>query len=147
MKKFDFHMHTNYSRCSNLDPGVLVERALKKGLNSVCVTDHDTTRGAVEARNYQEKHNLPIKVELGIEPTTNLGEVLINLLSPEECGLFEKKLKYENGVCSFPVLHEIIMYLREQKSNILVGGNHLFSLERLFLILAFVRPIILAIHL
>ena len=54
--KADLHTHTKYSGMSKLrfirfpdavsDPVEVVRAAEKKGLDVVCVTDHDTIRGA-----------------------------------------------------------------------------------------------------
>ena len=43
--KIDFHLHTRASFDCDSDPVQIVNWALKKGLNGLAVTDHDTTSG------------------------------------------------------------------------------------------------------
>ena len=127
--KFNLHMHTTHSPCSDMDPKDLVERAVKKKLEVICIADHNTTNGAREAWEYQQKHALPIIIEFGYEATTDFGEVLLNFLSHEECDILDnrKKLKYDEGVCKFPTLYEIINYFKSKNSRILDAGNHMFQ--------------------
>ena len=124
---FDLHMHTDYSPCSRMDPEDLVERAVKKGLDVICITDHNHIGGAVDAWNYQQKHKLPITIEIGYEATTNMGEVLLNFLSSEEAEMLMNRetLRYSDGCCNFNVLYEIVDYNKSNGSGMLVGGNHI----------------------
>lgn len=56
---YDLHVHTNqYSRCSNMDPVMMVDRAIEIGLDGVCITDHDQLwpeDRLEELRNYAGK--------------------------------------------------------------------------------------------
>ena len=40
--KFDLHVHTTYSSCSNLGIDDILKNARDKGLDGVCITDHNT---------------------------------------------------------------------------------------------------------
>jgi predicted metal-dependent phosphoesterase TrpH len=40
--RFDLHVHTNLSPCSRLLPAEILSNAKSKGLNGVCITDHNT---------------------------------------------------------------------------------------------------------
>jgi predicted metal-dependent phosphoesterase TrpH len=40
--KFDLHVHTNLSSCSSLTPEEILQHAKLRGLDGVCVTDHNT---------------------------------------------------------------------------------------------------------
>ena len=40
--KFDIHVHTTLSPCSHLTVDDILSRAKDKGLDGVCITDHDT---------------------------------------------------------------------------------------------------------
>ena len=42
--KFDMHVHTHYSHCSNLDPAKLPGYAKEAGLSGFAVTDHNTVK-------------------------------------------------------------------------------------------------------
>jgi predicted metal-dependent phosphoesterase TrpH len=80
--KADLHTHTKYSGMSKLrfirfpdavsDPEEVVRAAEKRGLDVVCVTDHDTIRGAKMA----EKVAGNVEVIVGEEVSTADGEVI-----------------------------------------------------------------------
>ncbi len=80
--KADIHTHTKYSGMSKLrfmrfpdavsDPEEVVRAAEKRGLDLVCVTDHDTIRGAKIA----EKAAGNVEVIVGEEVSTADGEVV-----------------------------------------------------------------------
>jgi predicted metal-dependent phosphoesterase TrpH len=72
----DLHLHTNYSD-GTLTPAKLVERAAKKGINIISVTDHDGINGIPEALEAGKKYG--IRVIPGIELSCDL--------SNEEAGL------------------------------------------------------------
>ncbi len=62
--KIDLHIHSSFSDGS-LSPAQILERAVKKGLFAISITDHDTVAGAKEALG----HGIPEKIEFiaGIE--------------------------------------------------------------------------------
>lgn len=79
--KFDLHSHTNYSpRCGFMEPKTLVKLARKRGLDGIAVTDHDTIKGSLKAREYAEKS---LKIIIGSEIMTSRGEVIGLFLSDE----------------------------------------------------------------
>lgn len=82
MLKADLHCHSIYSehpaewflqklgaRESYTDPFYIYDRAIKKGMDLVCVTDHNKIDGALLLK---EKH--PSKVIMGVESTTYFPE-------------------------------------------------------------------------
>ena len=69
--RVDFHCHTNYSRDSLTRPEILVKMCLRKGLDRVVVTDHNTIAGALEA-HYLD----PLHIIVGEEIMTSCGELL-----------------------------------------------------------------------
>lgn len=72
----DLHVHTNLaSRCSNLSPLQLINRARELGLDAVAVTEHSTYRGAQEM--YQIALPYDFKVFRGMEVYTELGDMLV----------------------------------------------------------------------
>jgi len=83
--KADTHCHTEYSGFGKLGvlrfpesvtkPQSLVDRARKKGLNVLCVTDHDETAGAFIAQEYAEQFD-DIDVVIGEEVMTSDGEII-----------------------------------------------------------------------
>ena len=99
----DLHVHTNYSRCAILKPAEIEPLAIKRGLDAVAITDHNTIDGALEVKNHAKK----IKVIIGEEIKTNQGEILgyflkeriPPLLSPEET---IKEIRNQGGLVSIP---------------------------------------------
>jgi len=99
----DLHVHTNYSRCAILKPAEIEPLALKRGLDAVAITDHNTIDGALEVKNHAKK----IKVIIGEEIKTTKGEIIgyfLNeqippFLTPEET---IKEIKRQGGLVSVP---------------------------------------------
>ncbi len=68
----DLHVHTNASsRCSNLSPLQLVERARDLGLDAVAVTEHSTFKGAQENYEFAREHDF--RIFRGMEVYTETG--------------------------------------------------------------------------
>ena len=82
----DIHVHTKYSGFNRslpipypesvTTPDEAVIAAAGKGLDLLCITDHNEVKGAQMARTYAIKHNLDIDVIVGEEITTTDGEIL-----------------------------------------------------------------------
>jgi len=81
--KLDFHIHSYYSPDGNMKPMDILETAMSKGLDVISVTDHNSTKGGIETRDYAEKKDLPIKVLVGQEVKTLSGEIIILNLDEE----------------------------------------------------------------
>ncbi|MCG2722562.1 MAG: PHP domain-containing protein [Thermodesulfovibrionales bacterium] len=71
----DMHVHTRFSPCSVMRITQLLQSAKKKGLNGVCITDHDTTGSSSALRNIQDEYG--VSVIVGIEYTTKQGDFLV----------------------------------------------------------------------
>lgn len=72
--KLDFHVHTNFSPDGLSPPQAIVDAAIDKGLNCICITDHNETKGAVEVMKYAFDKN--ILIIPGIEVSTQQGDIL-----------------------------------------------------------------------
>lgn len=72
----DLHCHTKVkSPCSALTPDALVRAAIARGLDGVCITEHDALwPAAAIARVADEMQFLVLR---GIEVTTEVGHVLV----------------------------------------------------------------------
>ena len=81
--KLDFHIHSYYSPDGNMKPKDILETALSKGLDVISVTDHNSTKGGIETRDYAEKKDLPIKVIVGQEIKSISGEIIVLNLDEE----------------------------------------------------------------
>ncbi len=75
MLKYDLHMHTNYSKCSNLKPQTILKIAKKRGLNGIAITDHNEIKGALEVKRLNRDKDFEVIV--GQEISTNYGDVLV----------------------------------------------------------------------
>ncbi len=82
----DLHTHTCYSGFSKVffipypesvtSPEVMVDAAVKKGMDVLCITDHNEMKGAWRAQRYVKANRLAIEVVPGEEITTAEGEIL-----------------------------------------------------------------------
>lgn len=72
----DLHTHTKVrSACSALTPEALVRAARVRGLDGVCITEHDAVWPPAEARRLAEE--MEFVVVRGMEVTTEVGHVLV----------------------------------------------------------------------
>mgnify|MGYP006275147205 CR=1 FL=1 len=72
---FDLHVHSSISPCSNLSMEDIVHQAREKGLDGVCITDHDTmAAGQLVAEGVQDNG---LVVIIGQEYTTRQGDFLL----------------------------------------------------------------------
>jgi hypothetical protein len=73
----DLHTHTHpCSSCSTISAATLIETAMHRGLDAICVTDHLTISGGREAQALaREKYGFT--VFRGLEARTTLGDVLV----------------------------------------------------------------------
>lgn len=79
--RLDLHVHSRYSKDSRTKPETILREARKKGLDGVAVTDHNTIRGAVEAKKC--KNYGDVEVIIGSEIGTEFGDI-IGLFLDEE---------------------------------------------------------------
>lgn len=70
--KKDFHIHSCYSRDGHLSPETIITLALKRGLRTIAITDHDTIAGGIAVRKYAPEE---LQVIVGAEIYTDKGEV------------------------------------------------------------------------
>ena len=63
--KFDLHVHTNYSD-GKFTPSKVIDLAVKRNLNGIAITDHDTVLALDEAMEYSKKYK-NFKLIPGIE--------------------------------------------------------------------------------
>ena len=62
MKKYELHVHTKYSACSLLEPATAIRILKRKGYDGVAITDHNTIKGALEARKINKDRNFEVIV-------------------------------------------------------------------------------------
>jgi len=78
MWRVEFHCHTSFSGDCLLSPGRLVECGLRKGLDRIIITDHNTIAGALSAQRL-----FPEAVIVGEEILTTKGELLAAFVQEE----------------------------------------------------------------
>ena len=104
--KIDLHCHSYYSYDGVCPPRKMLKTALKKGLDGIAITDHDTDKGWDEAIKAAKELN--IFVILGEEIKTREGDILGLFLKQETKGKGEdsikviKKIKAQGGIAVIP---------------------------------------------
>lgn len=78
MLRVEFHCHTLYSPDSLTRPEALLAACARKKIDRVVITDHNTLRGALEARALD-----PQRVIIGEEIQTSEGELLAAFVQEE----------------------------------------------------------------
>lgn len=102
MIKIEMHSHTCFSRDGFITPRTFVGQCRKKQLDCVCITDHNTMRGAAEFTK-----QVPVRIITGEEVSTGQGDV-IGLFLKEEIspGLGVEttieRIKAQEGVVYLP---------------------------------------------
>jgi len=76
--EYDLHIHTHYSRCSNLKPKTILKIAYKRNLDGIAITDHHEIKGALEVKRLNRRKGFEVIV--GEEISTNYGDVLVYYL-------------------------------------------------------------------
>jgi len=71
----DLHVHSTCSPCSVLKPSEILAHARAKGLDGVCITDHDTMSILTQCREGFQPDGLLVIV--GMEYTTEQGDYLV----------------------------------------------------------------------
>jgi len=101
--KYDLHIHSKYSNDGVMEPERIVEVAIKKGLDGIAVTDHNSIKGGLEAKKYESKD---FKVIIGAEIMTEKGEVTGLFLSKEiksrEAEGVINEIKEQGGIVVIP---------------------------------------------
>ncbi len=101
--KYDFHTHSKYSADGYVEPKIMIKTAVKMGLSGIAVTDHNTIKGGLEAKKYE---NNQIQVIVGSEILTDRGEV-IGIFLTEEIKSYTfieviEEIKNQSGIVIIP---------------------------------------------
>jgi len=101
--KYDLHIHSKYSPDGVLDPKKIVRIAVKRKLDGIAITDHNTIKGGLETKKYERAD---FQVIVGSEILTERGEV-IGLFLTEEIRSTDildviSEIKDQNGIVIVP---------------------------------------------
>ncbi len=131
------HLHSKYSFDCLTAPEKLVDLAVKNGIDILCITDHDTIKGAQQAHLYaQKRYGNALKVIIGAEYKTDCGDI-IGLNLTEEIRLNKAEdvieaIKQQNGLVLLPhpfVSHTQIDFLAQQADVIEVFNARTTSMD------------------
>ncbi len=129
--RYDIHTHTTYSSCSTLKPKRLLERAIKKGLDGIAVTDHNTIKGAFEVKKLNK--NKKFEVIIGEEISTDKGDLIaLYLKKPIRPGKFEhviKQAKSQNAIVMIPHPYDSKLIRKRFSMDISKIKNKINALE------------------
>ncbi len=79
--KYDLHIHSKYSLDSILSPEMILKLAIKKGLNGIAITDHNTIEGGL--KTLKTNTNKDFQVTIGAEIKTEYGDIIGIFLNEE----------------------------------------------------------------
>lgn len=134
--RIDLHCHSYYSYDGVSSPEELIKSALKKGLDGIAITDHDTIKGWEEAKEAAKKLNAHLI--LGEEIATEEGDILGLFLKEEIKAktLLEviKEIKGQGGIAIIP---HPFHFLKKFKGNLedykdFIDGIEVFNARALF---------------
>jgi len=101
--RYDLHIHSKYSSDGVLDPEKIVKIAIRRGLNGIAITDHDTIKDGLKAKKYE---NDDFKVIVGSEIATERGEIiglfLEEEIEPGDVQAVILEIKNQNGIIVVP---------------------------------------------
>ena len=114
----DLHTHTTkYSMCSIISPDDLASAYIKKGVDAICITEHNRLWNEKEQSELVKKYQSKIKIFFGMEVDTEIGHILV----------FGGKFTKNDGTISIKKLLKEI----DRKSTALIWA-HPFRWEKIF---------------
>lgn len=100
----DFHIHSKYSLDSIMDPKKILKIAKSKSFDTIAITDHNTIRGALEAKEFED--DVGIRVIIGSEIRTDIGDLIgLKLEREVDSRSWEKvisEIKDQGGIVVLP---------------------------------------------
>lgn len=100
------HFHSRFSYDSNTSIESIVNFALKKKLNFLILTDHDTIKGSQNLKEYVAENNYDIEVLIAAEYCTEYGDVIAINISEEVRDMtfknFVLDVRSQGGFILFP---------------------------------------------
>lgn len=105
--RVELHCHTRYSHDGHIEFPGLVRAAKARGLDVICITDHDTIEGAREFQRRSIARNAEFVIVIGEERTLADGSHVIGLFLKQGIvsDTFEdvvREIREQNGLCIIP---------------------------------------------
>ncbi len=72
--KCDLHIHSKYSFDSIMEPRNIMKLCRKIGYSEICIADHNSLRGSLEAKKYEKEFG--VRVICGEERLTDAGDII-----------------------------------------------------------------------
>ncbi len=117
MKRYDLHIHSKYSRCSNLRLKTILKIAKKRKLDGIAISDHDTMKGSLLIRRLNKDKEFEIVP--AEEIMTDNGEILAYYIQEEiKPGSFEDvidKIREQDGLVVIAHPYAYLRRLRLRK--------------------------------
>ena len=122
MLKLDLHIHSHYSEDAVGSPSDIIKSLKKKGLNGMCITDHNTVEGGLNALKIHTKDFIVIP---GAEISTLDGHVLgLNLVKniPKNLPLLDtiEIIIDEGGVPIIPHIYRNMSGVKKKKLDLVI---------------------------
>ncbi len=100
--KYDLHIHTFYSKCSSLNPKILLKIAKKLNFDGIAVTDHNAIKGSLAVKKLNKDPDF--EVITGSEINTSQGNLLAYYINKDikSKNLFEvlDEIKQQGGLAA-----------------------------------------------
>ncbi len=106
--KIDLHCHSKYSRDNNFEPLKLINEAVSKGLDGICLTEHDFVNASQPFEDFEKPKEFLIL--RAVEISTAMGHMLAFGLEDDSWNIWERDhyldlemaveaVKEQGGIC------------------------------------------------
>ena len=111
----DFHIHSRYSHDSLMHPEKILNKAKKQGLDAVAITDHNTIKGGLEGKKYEQKCG--VRVIVGSEVESDAGDIIgLNLFEEIKSRAWRdviNEIREQGGVVVLPHPYRSHQYISD----------------------------------
>lgn len=124
----DLHIHTTASD-GQLTPRQVIDFAIRAGLNTISITDHDTVAGYLELY----KESIPLQIIPGIELSTNVADCEVHILgyyvdvNQEQFAEVLQHLtkdRFQRAGKIIRRLHDLGFFISQERVAVMAGNSH-----------------------
>ena len=98
-----FHIHTNNSYDSKLKVEEIVDIAFKNWVNFLVISDHDSLKWSIQAREYAEEKWYDIEIPIACEYLTDIWDILVFWINKNFKWEYDHKKLLKNSIVSTEV--------------------------------------------